>query len=785
MIYPRNTEEILGFKAIRKLLSSFATSENVKDFFASSEFSPVSDPEEELFRVEEFLYILQNDISFPSTSFNPIKALLGKSSIGEYFLEINEILEIRQICESANLIIDTLHKHKDSFEKLLKIIADTTTEKNLIKDIDAVIDDDGEIKNTASAELHRIRKELIKTRSQLDREFSKSIKKYKKENLLTDNDESIRNGRRVLAVLAEKKRTIKGLLHDESDTGKTAFIEPEETILLNNRIVEIQSEERREIIKILKKITRTVHENSEFLANAEDLHVTFDTIRAKAKLAYKLEAIRPKLTKDKKILLRNAFHPILLIQNTSSGKETVPYDIEMDAHSRCMVISGPNAGGKSVCLKTLGIYQLMLRHGLLIPADSGTEIYIFENLFIDIGDAQSVEDELSTYSSKLKNAAYFVENCNENTLVLIDEFGSGTDPSLGGAMAESVLFTIHKKKAFSVITTHYANLKIMADKLKGMVNASMLFDEVNLKPTYKLEQGKPGNSYTFFIAENSGLPEKVISQAKKMADKGSLNFEKLLLEMKKEKEVLRKQNEELLVEDKRLKKMIRQFEKMNTDLDYQKKQLQYDMKMGKKEELLTLESRIKEILKDISASPQPKQKATSEIEAIRKEIANLNKSTDDIHEKLVKKTEKKEILEGSRVKMIDGSQEGIVKGISGKRATVVFGIVKMKVNIDEIEIVESTKKHAEQQYSKYSAAADFEAKLDIRGMRRDEAIQKLETFIDSSLINNSEFIKIIHGKGSGALRKAVWETLKTYKQVKEIKFEEDKYGGEGATIAVL
>ncbi|HEX8461261.1 MAG TPA: MutS2/Smr-associated SH3 domain-containing protein, partial [Segetibacter sp.] len=584
------------------------------------------------------------------------------------------------------------NERRIAYPGLTKVIEDTYYEKAILALLDEVLDEYGTVKDNATEEFQKIRLGLFRKRNELRRVFEKVIARLNKSGYATDIEESFSNGRRVVAVFSEHKRQIKGILHGESDTRKTAFIEPEETIELNNDIFSYENEERKEVQRILRKLTSDLSVYAELLMHYHAIVGEFDFIKAKAKLAIDMNGEYPAVSDKAHIQLINAYHPLLYLYNKKAGKPIIPLNINLNEKNRILVISGPNAGGKTVTLKTIGLLQIMLQSGLLVPVHADSQMGIFKQLMIHIGDTQSIEFELSTYSSHLKNMKHFMEVANGKTLFFIDELGSGSDPNLGGAFAEVIMEELAHKHSFGVVTTHYLNLKVMANKVPGIINGAMAFDEQNLLPMYKLIVGKPGSSYTFSIAERIGLSPHLINKARSLVDENHFTLDKLLNRTEQDlREVEKKEKDlhKLIKDNEKLKKEMVQVmdrERHRQEVEILKQQNQVTEE--RIEYLRDLERKIKQILLDW-------RKAEDKSEPIRQMHNLLFKKKDEVvKNKLAKKVEgkyqevKSDIIVGSKVKLKKNYQVGSVKEIRGKRAIVQVGMLPMSVDLADLVVVE-------------------------------------------------------------------------------------------------
>lgn len=630
---------------------------------------------------------------FPNDYVLNLKSELRLLSIQGAVLTGEQALQLRKLAESMHSIVRFFdHDRRIQYAGLYEVIKDTYYEKKITAMIDEVLEETGEVRDNATPELARIRMQLYRKRTELRRVFDRFLQKLQKNGYLADTEEAFLNGRRVVAVFAENKRMVKGIIHGESDTRKTTFIEPDETIELNNDIFSLEREESREVYRILKALTASLSSYSGLLEGYHQILGTYDFIRAKARLALDMDANYPSLVPHAQLHLVNAYHPLLLLYNRKNSKPTIPVNLTLDKDQHILVISGPNAGGKTVTMKTVGLIQLMLQSGLLVPVHPSSQLGIFKQLMIHIGDTQSLEFELSTYSSHLKNMKYFMENANGKTLFFIDELGSGSDPNLGGAFAEVIMEELARKHAFGIVTTHYLNLKVMANKVKGIINGAMGFDEENLLPMYKLLVGKPGSSYTFSIAERIGLPQPLINRAKKLVDEGHFQLDKLLnkaeqdLQKVEEKE---KYLQQLLKENEKLKReyeTLADKERKHQQITFLK--LQNKIKEDDLQYLKDMERKLKQIVVEWKRT-EDKEKVMKQAEALlfrRREKQQNEKIQQRIQDKFQEVGGNCQV--GDQVKIITNNQVGKLIEIRDKRAIVQLGKIPINVKLSDLVVVQ-------------------------------------------------------------------------------------------------
>jgi DNA mismatch repair protein MutS2 len=693
-LYPESAAVQLEFEKVKTLLAEFCKTEYAKQqamdlrIHTKKEYIDL-----ELNQSHEFKLLLEQSTYFPSDFTLNISKDIKLLGIPGATLNGEQFMQLRKLAENMASIFRWFdNDRRTAYPALTRVIADTYYEKAIIRMIDEVLDEYGNVKDTASEDLQRIRMNLYRKRNELRRAFEKVISKLAKSGYTADIEESFSNGRRVVAVFSEYKRQVKGILHGESDSRRTAFIEPEETIEINNEVFSLESDEAREVLRILRELTSKLSVYSSLLQTYLDVVGTFDFIRSKGRLAVEMHGNLPNVYDKSIIDLQGAYHPLLYLYNKKNGKPTIPVTLKLDEKAMILVISGPNAGGKTVTMKTVGLNQMMMQSGLLVPVHPNSQMGIFKQLFIHIGDTQSIEFELSTYSSHLLHMKYFIENANGKTMFFIDELGSGSDPNLGGSFAEVIMEELNRKHAYGIVTTHYLNLKVMANHTPGIINGAMQFDEKNLQPMYRLNVGKPGSSYTFSIAERIGLPQQLIGRARKLVDEDHFRLDKLLNRTEQDLQKLGKEKtdlQKLLKENERLKK------EMETVIDKERHRQQV--------ELLRQQNRITEeriaYLKDMERKLRQivldYRKATDKNEVIRHLHDLLFKKKEQV---VVNKLEKKVnakyqelktgIEVGSLVKLKKNYQVGEVKEIRGKRAIVQIGVVPINVELSDLVPVE-------------------------------------------------------------------------------------------------
>ena len=699
-LFPESAYIQLEFDKVKSLLAAHCRSEYAIEKAGELRIhTTIEFIETELRQSFEYKQLLQNSIYFPNDPVFNLSKELKLLSIPGALLSGDELIEIRKLAELMKNVFRWFDaERRNAYNGLAKIIEGTYYEKVIAEMIDDVLDQSGQVKDNASDELRSIRMNLYRKRNELRKMFDRIISKLNKQGYLADIEESFLNGRRVLAVYAEQKRTVKGILHGESESRRTSFIEPEETIELNNDIYSLESDEKKEVYRLLRELTSKLSVYASLLFNYHSIAGEYDFIRAKARFAMEINAEFP-IVEDKAVVhLEKAIHPLLYLYNKKANKPTTPVSLSLDDANRILVISGPNAGGKTVALKTVGLLQMMVQSGLLVPVHSSSKFGVFKQLLIHIGDTQSLEFELSTYSSHLKNMKHFIEVANGKTLFFIDELGSGSDPNLGGAFAEVILEEMVRKHAYGIVTTHYLNLKVMASKTPGIVNGAMAFDEKSLMPLYKLNIGKPGSSYTFAIAERIGLDKQLISRARKMVDEEHFRLDKLLNRTEQDLHTLEKKEKELhqlLQENEKLKKEMKQT--MDREKHDQQVELLKHQNQVSEEKLAYLketERKLKQMVIDWRKE-EDKSKVIKNISSLL-----FNKHEKKVAGKMQKRVESKfieltgEIKVGEKVKMKKNHQVGEVMELRGKKAVVKIGLLPMHVDIKELVRVKAKEENS-------------------------------------------------------------------------------------------
>jgi DNA mismatch repair protein MutS2 len=719
-ITDKTLKDLEFYTVLESVSASCTTEPGMEKALLITPFKNKEELMESLMQTSEYVSSFDNNNALPNHGFEPITNEVKFLAIEDSYLEAPAFRKIANISETANTLIKFLEKFNDYYPNLNARADKVEYTKEILKNIEKVVDKYGEIKDDASPELANIRREMGLVKGKINQSFAMALTQYNGMGYLDDIKESVMENRRVLAVLAMYRRKVKGSILGSSKTGSITYIEPEATLRFSRELNNYEYEEKEEIKRILKQLSDVIRPFVPVLYDYQEFLTDIDVISGKAKYARRINGILPNITDEKRLYFRDAFHPILYSNNKRKGEVTYPQTIELTQDNRIIVISGPNAGGKSITLKTIGLLQLMLQCGLLIPVHERSETFLFDRIMTDIGDNQSIENHLSTYSYRLKNMNYFLKKCNDKTLFLIDEFGTGSDPELGGALAEIFLEEFYHREAFGIITTHYTNLKILANELPYATNANMLFDEKSLEPMYKLILGQAGSSFTFEVAQKNGIPYGLINRAKKKIEGSKVRFDKTIATLQKERSKLEKTSQNLKEEEVRAREEGKKMENINTKIQQKLESYQelYDANqrliyMGQKiddisEKYFNNKNKkdlIGEFLKMIEIENSKRKKATpkekKEKELVQKQvIAEVEVKVEEIRkEKKEKKIREKAVIQpkavlkiGDRVRMIDGKAVGTLDAIEKNKATVNYGIFTSKVDIGSLELVEAKKK---------------------------------------------------------------------------------------------
>lgn len=831
MIYPQNFEQKIGFDQIRQLLKDKCLStlgeERVNEMNFSDHFEEV---DELLNQVAEFVRIIQEEDNFPDQFFFDVRPSLKRIRIEGMYMDEQELFDLRRSLETIRDIVRFLQRNDEEesdcpYPSLKKLAGDITVFPQLITKIDGILNKYGKIKDNASTELSRIRRELANTMGSISRSLNSILRNAQSEGYVDkDVAPTMRDGRLVIPVAPGLKRKIKGIVHDESASGKTVFIEPAEVVEANNRIRELEGDERREIIRILTEFSNTLRPSIPEILQSYEFLAEIDFIRAKSHFAIQTNSIKPSLENEQLLDWTMAVHPLLQLSLAKHGKKVVPLDIELNLKQRILIISGPNAGGKSVCLKTVGLLQYMLQCGMLVPMHERSHVGLFGSIFIDIGDEQSIEDDLSTYSSHLTNMKIMMKNCNERSLILIDEFGGGTEPQIGGAIAEAVLKRFNIKGTFGVITTHYQNLKHFAEDHEGVVNGAMLYDRHLMQALFQLQIGNPGSSFAVEIARKIGLPEDVIADASEIVGSEYINADKYLQDIVRDKRYWEGKRQTIRQREKHMEETIARYQAEMEELQKSRKEIIRQAKEEAERLLQESNARIENTIRTIKEAQAEKEKTR----LVRQELADFRESIDNLtskeqedkiarkmeklKEKQNRKKEKKQngtkeqpavqqtpkatpITEGCPVRIKGQSSVGEVLEINGKNAVVAFGSIKTTVKTERLERSNAVPQKQESakssfvsnqtQDSMYEKKLNFKQDIDVRGMRGDEALQAVTYFVDDAILVGMSRVRILHGTGTGILRTLIRQYLQIIPGVRHFADEHIQLGGAGITVVDL
>lgn len=820
MIYPQSLESKIGFDGVRAIIGNLCNNslskDKCKEMNFSSDFGQVLT---QLQQTNEYLTILNTGEDFPNGNIYDLREELGRVRIIGAYLTEAELFQLGQtLSTAADICAFFTEERSNKFPQLRKIAEEVTTFPEILRIITAAIDKFGNMKDNASPTLMDLKRSLQSTASSVNGMMQRIMSQCKQEGFLEkDSSPVVRDGRLVIPISPMHKRKIKGIVHDESATGKTIFIEPAEIVEANNRIRELEADIRREIIRILTEITDKIRPSLGDLFALYKIIGIFDFIRAKAIFAQEINATLPHISDTQEIEWYNAIHPMLFVTLKKLNKEVVPLTIKLDKENHILLISGPNAGGKSVCLKTVGIVQYMLQCGILPPVYSNSHFGIFDNLFIDIGDEQSIENELSTYSSHLSNMKFFMQKGNAKSLILIDEFGGGTEPQIGGAIAQAILHKLNDAGIFGVITTHYQNLKNFANDTPGIVNGAMLYDRHLMKPLFQLSVGNPGSSFAVEIARKIGIPADVIDEAESIVGSDYINMDKYLLDIARDRKYWENKRQDIRIERKKLESLVARYENDIERLKIERNLILKEAKTEAKEIISSSNASIENAIHEIKKAQAEKERTKEirkQIEELKTRLANDNTDSessaklDELSAKIRKKkhkhekqvsvqpqAEEKPLAVGDSV-TIDGSNSvGEIIEINGKNAIVTFGIFKSTVQLSKLKrtLRKATATTAQKDSFISSSTTDdmrkrqlnFKQEIDVRGMRADEAIQAVSYFIDDATQFNIKQVRILHGTGYGILRQRIREYLNTVPSVKSFKDEHVQFGGAGITVVTL
>ncbi len=825
VIYPQNFEQKIGFDQIRSLIKERCLGSLGTDYTDRMQFSTDYDAiRKQLNCTWEFVHIVEMADDFPADFFFDVRPSLRRVRIEGTFLEESELFDLRRSLDTIQAIVRFLRPGEEEeirYPYLYELSKEVEAFPQLVKRIDTILDKFGHIRDNASPELAHIRSSITSTLSSISRNLNAILRAAQSEGFVDKEvSPTMRDGRLVIPVAPSYKRKIKGIVHDESASGKTIFIEPAEVVEANNRVRELENEERREIVRILTAFTDELRPFIDEIIYSYEFLAEIDFIRAKALFAIETGGVLPTFENKRQIEWFHAVHPLLYLSLKRQGKTVVPLDLTLDEKNRILLISGPNAGGKSVCLKTAGLLQYMLQCGLLVPMHDNSRTGIFKDIFIDIGDEQSIEDDLSTYSSHLTHMKFFVRNANENSLLLIDEFGGGTEPQIGGAIAEALLDRFNQKRAYGVITTHYQNLKHFAEDTDGIINGAMLYDRHLMQPLFKLSIGNPGSSFAIEIARKIGLPEDVIASASEKVGSAYIDMDKYLQDIVRDKRYWESKRQNIRQREKKLEELTARYEADLTALEKQRKELLKQAKGDAAQILAEANARIENTIREIKEAQAEKEKTRAARQKFEQFKAGLNEEPEtdandlvsrkfkQIAERKKRKQQRKKaeenqtqpattspIVVGDAVRLKGQSSVGEVLAVNGNDVTVAFGMLKSTVKSDRLEKVSKSqikKENAKATFIGEQTTEEmrekqlhFKQEIDVRGMRADEALQAVTYFIDDAIQVGCSRVRILHGTGTGVLRQVIRQYLKTVPGVAHFQDEHVQLGGAGITVVEL
>ncbi len=829
MIYPVDYESKIGFDRIRGQVGEKCTTARGRELLDGETFSSSpAEIESRLALCDEVRTALMLESGFPGQEYTDIAHIARKIEVEGTFLDVEDIIALRDGLVAVGGIVDFFSSKDDgAYPAVRSMMRGIDAFPAVSNHIDTIIDRFGRVKDNASAELYSVRRAIRDREGQVSRRLQSILAQAQKDGYADpDATVSIRDGRAVIPVPAVNKRKINGFIHDESATGKTFYIEPVEIVEINNELKELEYAERREIIRILTAFTDSIRPDAPGIARAGEFLAAMDMIRAKARWALQNECVRPIISEDGTLELRSARHPLLRQTLAREGKQVVPLDLKLDSARRILVISGPNAGGKSVCLKTVGLLQYMLQCGFLVPVAENSEFPVFSSLFIDIGDEQSIDNDLSTYSSHLLNMKHMLADADDRSLVLIDEFGSGTEPVIGGAIAEAILERFVEAGIYGVITTHYSNIKYFAGNHDGVANGAMMFDVQNIRPLFRLQMGEPGSSFAVEIARKIGLPGSIIDAAAEKAGSDHMNLEKQLREIARDRRYWEQKRDRIRLTDKKVEELEETYSRQLADIKQERARIIREAKQHAQELIAEANKQIENtirVIKESQAEKEMTRLARRELDDFRDNVQNgqtvsaeeqsrIDREMAKIERRQQKRAERKErsgetvrqsaaetkeVLEikvGGKVRLKDQDGVGEVTEIKGKKATVAFGQILTTVAMDRLEAISNSefKRQTRPETARTVVSVDISARklnfkdnIDVRGMRAAEALEQVEDFIDDALMVGVSEVRILHGKGTGALKEEIRRYLRTVAEVASATDAHADRGGAGITVVTF
>ena len=813
MIYPASFEQKIGFDRLREQVAARCTMRAARELLAAETFSTSpQEIERRLALADEMRLLLDMERDFPGGEYPDTDEVVAKLRVAGTFLDVAEVVLLQRALALIGAVVEFIGRRGEHYPALHDLTHGVESFPEIVRRIEAIVDRFGNVRDTASPALAEVRRAIREREGQAAKRLQAVLSAAKGAGIVeADAQISIRDGRAVIPVSASNKRKLNGFIHDESATGRTFYVEPVEVVEINNELRELEYAERREIVRILTEFTESIRPDAELIAASGDCLAQIDMLRAKGRWASENGCVRPILSTDDRLVLKNARHPLLQQTLRAQGREIVPLDLQLDRRKHILVISGPNAGGKSVCLKTTGIVQYMFQCGFPVPASEISELPVFRSIYIDIGDEQSIDNDLSTYSSHLLNMKHMLAGASDRTLVLIDEFGSGTEPNIGGAIAEAILERLLAKGCYGVITTHYANIKYYASSTEGIANGAMMFDVQQIRPLFRLEMGKPGSSFAIEIARKIGLPEEIIRAASEKAGSDHINLEKQLREIARDKHYWEQKRDRIRLTDRKveerqeiLRRAKQEAQQLIADANRQIENTIRTIREAQAEKELTRLARRE--LDDFRETVE--QTDTTERDAaVAREIERIERRRQRRAERREREGAaegkapaeapapvRREVEVGSKVRMAGQEMVGVVQSLKGKRAQVAFGQILTTVDKSQLAVVSNSeyREATRPVTARTVVSADissrklnFKDHIDVRGMRVAEALEAVQDLIDDALMVGVGTVTILHGKGTGALKEEIRRYLRTVPEVVSAVDEHADRGGAGITIVTL
>ncbi len=826
MIYPATFEQKIGFDRLREQVAGRCTMRAARERLAAEGFSTSArEIELRLSLADEMRLLLDMEHDFPGGEYPDVDYIVAKLRVEGSFLDVEEVVTLRRALAAIGGIVAFILNREERYPALYARTRGVAAFPEIVQRIDGILDRFGNVKDNASPALQEIRRSIREREGQAAKRLQAVLASAKGAGIVdADAQISIREGKAVIPVSAANKRKLSGFIHDESATGKTFYVEPVEVVEINNELRELEYAERREIVRILTEFTEAIRPDAGLIADSGDYLAEIDMLRAKGRWASENGCVRPILSTDDRLVLKNARHPLLQQTLRAAGREIVPLDLQLDRRKHILVISGPNAGGKSVCLKTTGIVQYMFQCGFPVPASEVSELPVFTSIFIDIGDEQSIDNDLSTYSSHLLNMKHMLAGASGRTLVLIDEFGSGTEPIIGGAIAEAILERLLDKGCYGVITTHYANIKYYASSVEGIANGAMMFDVQNIRPLFRLETGKPGSSFAVEIARKIGLPEDIIRVASEKAGSDHINIEKQLREIARDKHYWEQKRDRIRLTDRKVEELEQNYAEQLAKIRAERQEILKKAKQEAQQLIADANRQIENTIKTIREAQAEKELtrlARRELDDFREVVekadsaekeASVAREIERIERRRQRRAERKaqpdakapdaapepekprEVVAGSKVRMAGQDMVGVVQSVKGKRAQVAFGQILTTVDKSLLTVVsnneyrEATRPVAARTVVSVDISSrklNFKDHIDVRGMRASEALDEVRNFIDDALMVGVGTVSILHGKGTGALKEEIRRYLRTVPEIASAADEHADRGGAGITIVTF